>query len=239
MLKKVLIVLVALLIIIGIGVYYVISNIDDITKNIIEESGSKVLGTPVSVGSVSIKLKEGSASIKNLSVANPSGFSDNPAFSFGEVTAVIDIGSGVVKRIFTSRPAIRVEFQGGESNFDVLQRNIDASFPQGEDGQSEEKKTEGDSDEDPVSIQINEIVIEQAQATVTSDQYEEPLELNIETLQFENLKGSPEQVARVALGQFVAQVLAATARSMIEKKAEEVIEEQGEKLKSKLKSLLE
>ena len=238
MLKKILIAVVVLLIIIGIGLYYVVSNIDDIAKNLIEESGSKVLGTPVTVGSVSIVLKEGSASIKNLSVANPPGFSDNPAFSFGEVTAVIDIGSGVVKRIFTSRPAIRVEFQAAESNFDVLQKNIDASMPAGESTEAEEAAESG-ADEAPVSLQIDEIVIEQAQATVTSDQYEEPLELNIERLQFDNLKGSPEQVARVALGQFVAQVLAATARSMIEKKADQVIEEQGDKLKSKLKGLLE
>ena len=45
MLKKILIVLVVLLIIIGLGAYYVLSNLDSIVQEIIEESGSRVLQT--------------------------------------------------------------------------------------------------------------------------------------------------------------------------------------------------
>lgn len=238
MLKKILIGLAILIAIIVIALYYIVSNIDSIAKNVIEESGSNVLGTPVSVGEVGIKLGEGSATIKHLNVANPPGYSDQSAFSFAEITAVIDIKSGAVKRIFTSQPEIHVEFKDGTSNFDVFNKNIEASAKARGESVEEQTGAQDGADDKALSVQIDEVVIENARATVTSDQTDEPLELTIGRLQFQNLKGSPEQITRVMLGQFVAQVLAETARKMLEKKAEELIEKQGDKLMNKLQKLL-
>lgn len=238
MLKKILITVVVLFIIIAGIAYYALSNIDSIAKDLIEQSGTKVVGTPVGVESVSIDLKSGRATINNLTVANPPGFSNHPAFRFSEVTAVIDIGTGVVKQIYSSQPEIQVEFKGEESNFGVLQKNIRASAGEGGADAPQQPESEDETDGAPVSLQINEVIVEQVKATVISDQADEPLKLIINRLQFQNLKGSPEQIARVALGQFVAQVLAATARKMIEEKANQVLEEQGDKLKNKLIELL-
>ena len=238
MMKKVFIGLVIVIgVVAGIG-YYLVRNIDSIAKDIIEESGSNVLGTDVNVETVSIELREGRATILNLSVANPPGFSEHPAFRFDEVTAVIDIGSGVVERLYSSQPQIRVEFMGDRSNFFVLQENIKASAPQEEESAEQPTATDDDTEDAPVSVQIDEIVVEGAKAVVVSDDAAEPLEFSIDRLRFRNLKGSPHQIARVALGQFVAQVLAATARSMIEQEASQILEEQGEKLKGQLLELL-
>lgn len=238
MLKKILIGLAVIVLILAVGIYYVISNIDEIAKNIIEESGSEVLGTTVTVGSVEIKLAEGRATVRQLDVANPPGFSDNPAFRFREVTAEIEASTGVVKRLYTSQPEIWVEFKNNKSNFDVLNENIEASAKRARSESKREK--EGDKqDKEAVSVNINEVVVEQAKATVTGDQFEEPIELTIKRLEFRDLKGSPQQIARIALGQFVQQVLAATARKMLEQKAETLIEQQGLKLKEKLKELMQ
>jgi len=238
MLKKLLIFLFILIVIFaGIG-YYILSNIDSIAKNIIEESGTKASGTDVRVESVRIELKEGKATINNLSVANPPGFSDNPAFRFSEVTAIIELTTGVVKRIYTSQPEIHIEFKGDKSNFDILSRNI-RTTSRG----SEKDKIEGPRkkapNKDSVQLRIDQIVVENARATIIRDDGTEPLKLTIERLHFSNLEGSPEQISQVMLGQFVAQVLAETARKTLEKKVQTYIEKKQGEFKDKLGKKLE
>lgn len=240
--KKVVVAVIVLLVVVAIAVFFLLSNIDTIAKSIIEEAGSEVTGTAVTVETVSVKIAEGSATIRDLSVANPPGFSDQPAFRFTEVSAVVDIGSGVVRRIFTSEPEILVEFKGGKSNFEVLNKNIQASVG-GDDGpDKKEKKEEQDPAKDPVEIQIDTVEVEKAKATVKRDDGSEPVELTIDRLHFDNLKGSPQQIAKVMLGQFVNQVIAETARRTLEKEAEEYLEkkkgELQEKLGEKLQQLL-
>lgn len=231
--KKLVVAIVVLLIILAVAAWFLLSNIDSIAKDVIEEAGSRVIGTSVSVGSVSIELTQGSATIKNLSVANPSGFSDQPAFRFSEVTAVVGITSGIVERIYSSEPQIRVEFKDGKSNFEVLNKNIQASAGGGDD-KGKGKKKEKDPDKDPAQIQIDEVEVKKAKATVIRDDGSEPLELTIDSLRFENLKGSPQQIARVMLSQFVAQVIAETARRTLEREAKEYLEEKQEELEEKL-----
>jgi hypothetical protein len=239
MLKKFIISLFILVIIlVGVG-YYIFSNIDSIAKGVIEESGTNVMGTDVRVESVSIKFKQGKATIIDLSVANPPGFSEHPAFSFSEVTAVVEISTGRVKRIYTSQPEIRVEFKGDKSNFDVLNKNIQASAGKSQKDKTKEPGTKKDPKKDPVQLKIDEVEIENVSATVIRDDGSEPLELTIESLHFENLEGSPEQITRVMLGQFVAQVLMETAKRTLEKKVDAYIEKKQDDLKEKLSKKLE
>ena len=237
--KKLAVAVVVFLLIVGVAAWFLLSNIDSIAKDIIEEAGSEVTGTNVRVESVTIRLTEGSASISNLSVANPPGFSDKPAFRFSEVSAAVNIASGVVERIYTSEPEIRVEFRDGKSNFEVLNRNIQASTGSDSEKKNKEKEEKKDPDRDPVQIQIDRVEVEKAKATVTTDDGSEPLELTIERLHFENLKGSPQQIARVMLGQFVAQVIAETARRTLEEKAEDYIEKKKGELEEVLGKKLE
>ncbi len=238
MLKKILIALLLLTVVIGFGAYYVLRNIDSITKDIIEESGSEVLGTVVSVGAVQVQLSKGIATINDLSVANPSGYSENPAIRFAELTAEIEITTGIVKQIYSSQPEIRVEFRGAESNFQVFSKNIKASAE--ENASAEEKQPESGERQpgkDPSLVQINQVVVEQAKATVTMDD-DKSRELTIDRLEFVNLRGSPQQITRVVLGQFIEQVLKAVARQSLEDKANQILEEQGGEIMNKLKNLI-
>ena len=64
---------------VGYGAYYLLSNLDSIVKSAIEQYGSEITGTRVRVGSVKITLTEGRGTIRGLRVGNPSGFSSNGA----------------------------------------------------------------------------------------------------------------------------------------------------------------
>ena len=119
---------VVLTVIIG-GAVYLFSSLDSIVKKIIEDVGTQVAGVKVSVGGVKISLSEGKASITGLSVANPPGFSSDPAIKLGEISVALDTGSLnknpiVVKDILVASPAVSYELASGGSNLDAIQRNV-------------------------------------------------------------------------------------------------------------------
>jgi len=121
--RKVLIGMLVLLVVVAGVVYYALSNLDEIVKEVIEKTGTSVLGTPVTVQSVDIAVSEGRGTIKGLSVANPPGYSSEPAFAFAEIT--IDIASvRVIERIYAEAPEIRLESKGAQSNLKTLLDNI-------------------------------------------------------------------------------------------------------------------
>lgn len=117
-------------VVIGAAVF-LFSSLDGIVKTIIEDVGTKVAGVKVSVGGVKISLSDGKATITGLSVANPPGFSSDPAFRLGEVSVMLDTGSLsknpiVVKDVLVGAPAVSYEIASGGSNLDVIQKNIKA-----------------------------------------------------------------------------------------------------------------
>ena len=121
---------VVLTVIIG-GAVFLFSSLDSIVKKIIEDVGTQVAGVKVSVGGVKISLSEGKASISGLTVANPPGFSSDPAFKLGEVSVALDTGSLnknpiVIKDVLVASPAVSYELASGGSNLDAIQKNVQA-----------------------------------------------------------------------------------------------------------------
>lgn len=116
-----------LLIAIGVGGYYVYSNLDAFVEQAIEEIGSEAVGVAVRVDRVAIDLEAGRASIFGLSVANPKGFDGPMAFTLGEMTIDIDLDSLrernplVLDEIRIESPVVFYESNAaGKSNLEVL-----------------------------------------------------------------------------------------------------------------------
>ncbi len=112
-------------------------SLDGIVKGVIEDVGSDLLRTTVSVGSVSIDLREGRGTIRNLRVANPEGFSNADAFSLGEITLDIDLGSLtgspiVLDEVRVGSPEALAEATAVGLNLDVLRRNAEKGSSGGE-----------------------------------------------------------------------------------------------------------
>ena len=81
------------LIAIGVGGYYLYSNLDELVEQAIEQIGSETVGVAVQIDRVELDLEAGRASIFGLSVANPIGFAGAEAFALGEITVDIDLDS--------------------------------------------------------------------------------------------------------------------------------------------------
>ena len=61
--KKILIAVTALVVLAGIGLFFLVGNLDKILKGAIEGVGSELLGVPVTVSSVELELKNGRGQI--------------------------------------------------------------------------------------------------------------------------------------------------------------------------------
>lgn len=130
--KVVLGAILVLLIAIGGGVFFLLSNLDSLVKKALETYGSEAAQTTVAVQKVKIDLRDGSGNITGLSVANPSGFSAQHVFSLGEISTRVDLKS-ISKEMITIdevrilAPQIFFEInQAGQINLEQLKRNLAA-----------------------------------------------------------------------------------------------------------------
>ena len=215
--KKVLFVLLLILGTVAGTVVYLLYNLDSIVAGIIEESGTQALGTPVQVNAVHIDLKSGQATVQELTVANPPGFSAHPAIRFGLITVEIEIPSLTIKRVYAREPEVRVETSGSKNNFIVLQENISTNS-QAEGGGS----TGG-----PATVNIELVEIEKARAMITSDLRPEPVVREVAKITFRHLNGTPTQVAGQIAVQIIGKVVAATAADALEAQVRKKLGEEG------------
>lgn len=88
--KKIFIALILILLLISVGAYILLGNINSIVKTQIEQQGSSALETEVSVRDVNIKLLEGFGEISGFSIANPEGFSNASALGFETIRLDIE-----------------------------------------------------------------------------------------------------------------------------------------------------
>ena len=129
--KKIILGAVLLLVVtIGFGVYYVLSNIDALVKQGVETYGSQATGTSVEVATVHIGLRDGSGTLRGLKVANPEGFAAPTAFSLGEISTRLDLEHMTrdlvtIDEVRVVGPDIYFELnQTGQSNLEMLRQKL-------------------------------------------------------------------------------------------------------------------
>lgn len=111
------------------GLFWVFHSLDHLVASAIRTYGSEITGVPVSVGSVHIDLGEGSATIRNLRVANPDGFKASHALELHEISLGIAIDSIskpvlVINQFTMDSLDVNYETIRKGSNFDVINGNI-------------------------------------------------------------------------------------------------------------------
>jgi hypothetical protein len=143
--KKTILIIVGIVVLaLAIIFWRVLANLDSIVAGIIENTGTKVLKTEVTVSCVSIDLRNGKAGIAGLSVANPPGYSKANVFELNGIEVKLNLGSIgkdvlVIDSIRVDNP--RVVFEGDEqggSNMQTLLDNIDSTPSEGNSGEKGE-----------------------------------------------------------------------------------------------------
>lgn len=126
MIKKVLIAIVLVLLV---GVGGVVFYFDSIVKSGIEVVGSQVLGTEITVSSVSLSPLSGSGTISDLKVANTDEWESPYAFELGSVSVNVNASSVLsdvieIESVTIVQPAITYETRITTDNIRSLLANL-------------------------------------------------------------------------------------------------------------------
>ena len=127
--KKIVLVFIFLMAVLGGLTYWFFENLDDFIKSYMVEYGSKMTKTDIEVDSVKTDISKGEILINRIGIENPKGFSNNEAFEVKKVKININketLNQDVIEipLVLINNPEIIYEYNGKKTNFNVLKDNI-------------------------------------------------------------------------------------------------------------------
>jgi len=127
--KKIVLVFIFLVAVLGGLTYWFFENLDDFIKSYMVEYGSKMTKTDVEVDSVKTDISKGEIIINRIGIENPKGFSNNEAFEVKKVKIHVNkesLNQDVIEvpLVLINNPEIIYEYNGKKTNFNVLKDNI-------------------------------------------------------------------------------------------------------------------
>ena len=222
--KKVLLGLLILVVLVGGGVYYFASNINGIAQDMMETAGSDALGTEVDVGEVDIDLLGGIATIRDFSVDNPEGFSDEDMLHFDELVVAIDIrslNSDVIRinSIRSSNPSVLYEMRGNSSNLDVVRERLAGGEPE---------QTVEEQGQPPV-LAIDELMITGIAASLMADRLPQRVSVPLGDINLQDMQGTPTEIAQQIARPLITQLSRNAASALLSASAELLSESASER----------
>lgn len=167
-------ILVVLLLLVGGGAYLLLSNLGSIIVTAVEQYGSDVTQTEVSLANAEVDITTGEGALSGLKVGNPQGFNTDSAFSLGEIAVKLDTTSVtgpmlVITEVKVEKPEVTYEIGDGGSNIDAIRENVNAFVAaQGGGGTSGgESSAEGGSDSGKKLV-IDDLYIEGGMVNVSA-----------------------------------------------------------------------
>ncbi|NIP19006.1 MAG: hypothetical protein GWM87_13275 [Xanthomonadales bacterium] len=239
-LKTILIVVAVIAVAVAGVSWYLVSNLDRMVQETVVKTGTKQLGTAVSLDSVSISIPQASARLGGLRVDNPEGYSDRPVLVLDGIEVDIDLGSLdddvlVIEAITIDNPVVNFEMnRDGVSNLDVLQEKLG-----GHGGSSKQK--------DERRLVIDRLDVRGGTITASADiRPDDELVFDFPVVFMTDL-GRPDgatpdeigaEVSAVLLERSIAAAKRAGVERLVEVQKERLQEKAEEKLEEKLKDLL-
>lgn len=113
-------------------VFFVLNNpLNKLVKLAIEDFGQDMVQAEVRVNSVNISATDGKGQLNGLHLGNPEGFRTDHAFRAETIEIEIEPASVtknviVLRQVLIDTPSIIYEKGDSGSNFDVIQRNVEA-----------------------------------------------------------------------------------------------------------------
>ena len=236
--KKLLIGLLVLVIIIAVASTVFLSNLDGMIKDTIEAEGTAALGSTLTVESVETDLRNGSALIKGMSIANVSGYTSVNAIEISTLQADVDYQNQVVKSIVIDQPVVNADLIGTRSNFEDLLENMPA-----------EEEIADAADTTMPEITINSFSLNRAKVNITSDKLGQRSFI-MDDLVITDLVGTPEQIADIItvrltnhvtaqVKDYATQEIKAMATEAVRARVEEAVNERvSEKVNGAVKDKL-
>lgn len=215
-----------------------LNNINQLTVDTVQTQGSQLLKTDVKLQAANIELTKGKGSLQNLTVANPSGFSQANAVEMGAVVLHIDPESllgdvKVIKEITVDGAKLLAEQKNlKDTNLQALLDNIQQSA-----GPAKEEPEPAEKGPD-VRLMVEKFRFTNGQLNLKSAQFGER-SINLPTIALDNIGDkttglTPEQLGQAVVAPLLEQVKAAVTKELTKLAKEKAEEKLKEKLQEKL-----
>ncbi len=242
---KLLKVLTVILVIIGAGLFYVASNINNVVKEAIVTVGSDTLKTKVTLDSVDILLLSSRAKLSGLVIANPPGFTAPSLFEMDTIVVDLDILSLMdklvsVQEITIDGARVTAEQKGTTTNVQTLLKGLEsgAAAPA---PASEQTETEAGASVD-VLIKVGQFKFINSATQLVTEQWGEK-DVSIPDIELSNIGGEagvpPEGLANAIIKPLLKQLNTALKDRLQELLEDEAKAKAKEKLKEKEDELKE
>ena len=242
--KKIVIGISVLAIVAVAGVFVLVGNLDKIVKGAIETIGSELLGTPVAVAAVEIKLDSGSGQISGLSIANPPGYSQEKAFQMDLNRLSLNLKSLgkqpiVIDDLTIKNPIVHLEVkEDGSSNLQTLLNNIEKNSKNA-DKKAAEKGAESQSGSrgEPIRISFGNLAITGATVQVSVPGTNPETVVIADSVLKNAGEGSgltPGELGSLIIGQIVSRSLETALKKSITEQVEKATKGFFDDMKSKL-----
>lgn len=210
----------------------------------IESRGSRMLGTRVEVGNMSVSRSDGQLSVSELTVANPSGFSNANMIRVERVDAGGDIEARLIDSMTFHGIHALIEFQGTSNNFEEVGERVgsdeertrqeDESDEAGDDSEEGEDGQGAEEDGDSGDWFFERLAFNEIRVTARADWTDEVVEYDADDLVLEDVEGSSDEVARRAVVEFLNEVLLSAARQAGNERLRDNLQEKAEDLRERL-----
>lgn len=223
------------LIVLTAGAVYCIYNYYDwqsLVRELVHKQGTAAVGTDVRIGKIELSLKDGNGSVKNITVANPKGYTKDHIIRLGGIAVSVDKDSIVktiketaqktgsktktivINEIVVDKPEVTYELMNLNKNnvSDILQnikRNT-ASTPK----QTTKQSTKSDI---IYKVAIKKVVVANGKATVAANLLgtSESLSLNLPTININNLGTEKQSITiQEGLARIFQEILKTTANAV-------------------------
>ena len=251
--KKILIGLGVLVIIAIVAVVILLGSLDKIVKNVIEDSGSELMGVPVTVADIDIKVFGGAAQITGLVIPNPAGYTTENAFKMDLIRLDVGLLSLLkspltIEELIIDSPVVTLEVKNdGQSNLQELLDNINRNSEKADEGAAEEKPKEEPGDEakkepapskEPTRLAFGKLIIKGVTVNVIRESSKEkPVSVTIPPIELTNVGGeigvTPAKLGVIVVGGIIESALENALKETVKKEAGKAAEGLFQKLGSK------
>lgn len=235
--KKAVIAAVAIVIIIAVAGVWFVTRLDHIVAGIIESEGSAATQTAVRVGGVSIDLRGASASLADLTIANPEGFGGT-AFDLGSFSVEMDPSTLtsdtiVLEEVIVSGARLDIIQKGGRNNMRELLANLETG--------SGEPAADGEQGK---KLIIDRFVLAGASASVSAPDLDEAREIDLPTIELDDIGratggATAQQVAQQVLEPVIERALRSATVQTFRQEAQEKVDEVTNRLLDGLRDALD
>lgn len=223
-----------LVLIVAIGMFLVVQNLDSIVKSTVETVGPQVTLTAVGLQEAKIELKNGRAELKGLSIANPEGFSDANIFQMDTVVLDIDPASlrqkvYVIREIRIDGAKLLAEQKGlKDTNIQALLDNLEKSGS-GADTPAAEPETETD-----VRLMVEKLTFVNGNVDLKTEQLGD-YQMKLPTIDLANIGDKQTGLAPDELATAILQPILAEAKQQVRVELEDKAKDKAkEKLQEQL-----